>query len=350
MQLKIYQENAIDDLLTKTKKLLGYSSSKKLVFKSPTGSGKTIMMAEFLKQLVDEKEIKESLGFIWTAPRKLHIQSKEKLENYFDVNNYNMEVNDINSSSFESIISEKSSENSKYLDISIKKLDSPPKKYKLSLLKQKQNSNSNSKSNHNESKHLDENNLDNNSIQINAEKQNHTNINIINNYNVNYNTNVLNQFQTTETEISKMKPNKFVGFISNNNVNNEHNDSLKIINSSRRSQKENDTFIIKTIKVKPTEVLPSDFEELSFRTRIKYDKRSFLQFFVESIFKYHAILALFQKTLLIPIEIRILRLLLQISLNFTMNAVFFSDEYIQARGGRDINRIDNEKVIKTFMI
>jgi len=42
---------------------------------------------------------------------------------------------------------------------------------------------------------------------------------------------------------------------------------------------------------------------------------------------------LFQKSLMIPIQIRILRLLLQISLNFTMNAIFFTDEYIQARGG-----------------
>lgn len=84
MQLKIYQENAIDDLLAKTKRLLGYSGSKKLVFKSPTGSGKTIMMAEFLKQLIDDREIRQSLGFIWTAPRQLHTQSREKLENYFE--------------------------------------------------------------------------------------------------------------------------------------------------------------------------------------------------------------------------------------------------------------------------
>lgn len=84
MQLKIYQENAIDDLLDKAKRLLGYAGSKKLVFKSPTGSGKTIMMAEFLKQLVDDREIKQSLGFIWTAPRHLHIQSRDKLENYFE--------------------------------------------------------------------------------------------------------------------------------------------------------------------------------------------------------------------------------------------------------------------------
>ncbi|MDD3735384.1 MAG: DEAD/DEAH box helicase family protein [Candidatus Pacebacteria bacterium] len=84
MQLKIYQENAIGELLEKAKKLLGYSGGKKLVFKSPTGSGKTIMMAEFLKQLVDDREIRQSLGFIWAAPRQLHIQSREKLENYFE--------------------------------------------------------------------------------------------------------------------------------------------------------------------------------------------------------------------------------------------------------------------------
>ena len=84
MQLKIYQENAIDDLLVKTKRLLGYSGSKKLVFKSPTGSGKTIMMAEFLKQLIDDREIRQSLSFIWMALRQLHTQSREKLENYFE--------------------------------------------------------------------------------------------------------------------------------------------------------------------------------------------------------------------------------------------------------------------------
>ena len=84
MQLKIYQDDAIDDLLTKTKKLWSYSGSKNLVFKSPTGSGKTIMMAEFLKRLVDDRDVRQSLGFIWTAPRQLHLQSRDKLENYFE--------------------------------------------------------------------------------------------------------------------------------------------------------------------------------------------------------------------------------------------------------------------------
>jgi len=62
MQLKIYQQNAIDELLEKAKRLLGYPGSKKLVFKSPTGSGKTIMMAEFLKQLVDDNPARRSLN------------------------------------------------------------------------------------------------------------------------------------------------------------------------------------------------------------------------------------------------------------------------------------------------
>jgi type III restriction enzyme len=66
MQLKIYQENAIEELLEKAKKLLIYSGEKKLVFKSPTASGKTIMMAQFLKQLVEDRKNRQPLSFIWT--------------------------------------------------------------------------------------------------------------------------------------------------------------------------------------------------------------------------------------------------------------------------------------------
>ena len=84
MYLKIYQENTIEELLEKAKKLLSYSGEKKLVFKSPTASGKTIMMAQFLKQLVDDREVRQPLSFIWTAPRQLHIQSRKKLESYFE--------------------------------------------------------------------------------------------------------------------------------------------------------------------------------------------------------------------------------------------------------------------------
>ncbi len=84
MQLKDYQNTAIKKLLSRSKELLEQSGEKKVIFKAPTGSGKTIMTAEFLKQLIDDKEIKTHLSFIWTAPRKLHTQSKEKLERYYE--------------------------------------------------------------------------------------------------------------------------------------------------------------------------------------------------------------------------------------------------------------------------
>lgn len=84
MQLKDYQLTAIQELLDTSKKLLARSDSQKIIFKSPTGSGKTIMVAEFMKQLVNDHENSTSLAFIWTAPRKLHTQSRQKLERYFE--------------------------------------------------------------------------------------------------------------------------------------------------------------------------------------------------------------------------------------------------------------------------
>lgn len=85
MQLKIYQENAIGELIEKANKLIEYTGPKKMVFKSPTGSGKTIMTAEFLKQFVSNDKLRIPYSFIWTAPRKLHIQSKDKLEKYYEI-------------------------------------------------------------------------------------------------------------------------------------------------------------------------------------------------------------------------------------------------------------------------
>ncbi|MDZ4711957.1 MAG: DEAD/DEAH box helicase family protein [bacterium] len=83
MILKEYQEKAIKDLIKDSEGLLRHRG-KKLVFKAPTGSGKTIMAAEFLKQFILKKFSKEQYSFIWIAPRQLHLQSKEKLESYYE--------------------------------------------------------------------------------------------------------------------------------------------------------------------------------------------------------------------------------------------------------------------------
>ena len=82
MILKDYQEKAIKDLFKDSEELLRHRG-KKLVFKAPTGSGKTIMVAEYLKQFVEMKGLRELFSFIWIAPRQLHLQSKEKLETFF---------------------------------------------------------------------------------------------------------------------------------------------------------------------------------------------------------------------------------------------------------------------------
>ena len=81
--LRRYQEKAIRELREKANELLDLQDSKTIVFKAPTGSGKTLMMAEFLKTLVENRIDTKTFSFIWTAPRQLHTQSKEKLTRYY---------------------------------------------------------------------------------------------------------------------------------------------------------------------------------------------------------------------------------------------------------------------------
>ena len=85
--LKDYQETAVKELVVKGLRLLNTKRSGRLVFKSPTGSGKTIMMAEFLRQMVSQVDHQTPLSFIWAAPRALHKQSKDKLRSHYEIGN-----------------------------------------------------------------------------------------------------------------------------------------------------------------------------------------------------------------------------------------------------------------------
>lgn len=86
MSLRTYQEDAVKELVRKSNKLLNLSGNKVCLFRAPTGSGKTIMMADFLKRLVEYRSDNKSFSFIWAAPRNLHTQSKKKLQNYYHGN------------------------------------------------------------------------------------------------------------------------------------------------------------------------------------------------------------------------------------------------------------------------
>lgn len=84
LMLRRYQEKHVEELTNKISELMALDSDKVCVFKAPTGSGKTIMMADVIKRLVDRKVSNQQLAFIWITVHRLHQQSKESLENYYE--------------------------------------------------------------------------------------------------------------------------------------------------------------------------------------------------------------------------------------------------------------------------
>ncbi|KKR00319.1 MAG: Type III restriction enzyme, res subunit [Parcubacteria group bacterium GW2011_GWF2_40_10] len=85
IDLKPYQEKAVNQLIETTVKLLGYDGPGEVcVFQAPTGSGKTIMMAKYIESLIKELP-KDDFCFVWMSIGKgeLHLQSKHSLEKVF---------------------------------------------------------------------------------------------------------------------------------------------------------------------------------------------------------------------------------------------------------------------------
>lgn len=87
-----YQHKAVDELVNKTIDLMGLKGNRHaLIFKAPTGSGKTVMASEMLTRLNQELAERPDAPFteaayIWIAPNKLHEQSYFKMKNYFTEN------------------------------------------------------------------------------------------------------------------------------------------------------------------------------------------------------------------------------------------------------------------------
>lgn len=85
-----YQQRAVNELVDKTIRLLNIGGQRnKLVFEATTGAGKTVMACKMLASLMSELRNRgdsryREVAFIWFAPRKLHIQSYEKLKYAFE--------------------------------------------------------------------------------------------------------------------------------------------------------------------------------------------------------------------------------------------------------------------------
>ena len=86
--LKPYQTDAIESLSLKLDSLLKHQGTNKVcVFRSPTGSGKTVMVAKVIENLVNNFQ-EHDLCFLWVSIGKgeLHVQSKKSLERIFGGN------------------------------------------------------------------------------------------------------------------------------------------------------------------------------------------------------------------------------------------------------------------------
>jgi type III restriction enzyme len=86
VSLKTYQRNAVDQLKECTQKLLKSTSAdeKFCIFQAPTGSGKTVMAAIYIEEMLRTSE-GENLCFLWlsTGKASLQVQSKRSLSNIF---------------------------------------------------------------------------------------------------------------------------------------------------------------------------------------------------------------------------------------------------------------------------
>ena len=89
LELKNYQRTAVHELKERVVRLLNFGGRRnKLVFKAPTGSGKTVMVSAMMDEL--QRELKESgecvtsrVAWVWIAPNKLHQQSYRSMRNFF---------------------------------------------------------------------------------------------------------------------------------------------------------------------------------------------------------------------------------------------------------------------------
>lgn len=79
-----YQKKYIKELVSTSVGYLQAEDPKLIVFQAPTGSGKTIMLAEAMSRMVKELGGEKELSFVWISVNFLHEQSKLKLEKHFE--------------------------------------------------------------------------------------------------------------------------------------------------------------------------------------------------------------------------------------------------------------------------
>ena len=78
-------------------------------------------------------------------------------------------------------------------------------------------------------------------------------------------------------------------------------------------------------------ICQKDYLELSYTFIIKYDTRTFKEIYFINLITTHIVLSLFfKKSIIDPLLVRIIYLAFRISLLFTLGAIFYTDNYINA--------------------
>lgn len=81
IELRDYQKKAVRELKQKMIDMLNDSEDRqKLIFKAPTGAGKTVMVSTLLDELTRDLPMNgqcrySRVAWVWIAPNKLHQQS-----------------------------------------------------------------------------------------------------------------------------------------------------------------------------------------------------------------------------------------------------------------------------------
>ncbi len=85
IHLKPFQEKAVADLRKQFLELWKTTNRKlPLIFKAPTGSGKTVMVAQFLKDMSNDPQFDVDKSYLWFSfSEESYIQSKNKLFDYY---------------------------------------------------------------------------------------------------------------------------------------------------------------------------------------------------------------------------------------------------------------------------
>src|SRR3990167_8560366 len=85
LSLKTFQEEAIRQLRKQFLELWKTENRKiPLIFKAPTGSGKTVMVAQFLKDMSNDPQFNVDKSYLWFSfSEESYTQSKDKLFDYY---------------------------------------------------------------------------------------------------------------------------------------------------------------------------------------------------------------------------------------------------------------------------